>query len=121
MQSRLSAVHADGKAAPRIQPVLRAPLIDRLLADRDAPVVTINAPGGFGKTSLVSQWLEADDRAFISIAGDDPFFSVGEAFLLAAELIVGSDPVVLVIDGSAVATLTWSKVPWPRRPLLLAQ
>jgi LuxR family maltose regulon positive regulatory protein len=69
-----------------------------LLADRDAPVVTINAPAGFGKTSLVSQWLEADDRAFISIAADDPFFSVSEAFLLAAELIVGSDPVVLVID-----------------------
>lgn len=98
MQSRFSAVHADGKEAPRIQPVLRAPLIDRLLADRDAPVVTINAPAGFGKTSLVSQWLEADDRAFISIAADDPFFSVSEAFLLAAELIVGSDPVVLVID-----------------------
>ncbi|HEX2424104.1 MAG TPA: LuxR C-terminal-related transcriptional regulator [Actinomycetota bacterium] len=69
-----------------------------MLADRDAPVVTINAPAGFGKTSLVSQWLEADDRAFISIAADDPFFSVSEAFLLAAELIVGSDPVVLVID-----------------------
>ena len=98
MQSRLSAAHADGKAAPRIQPVLRAPLIDRLLADRDAPVVTINAAAGFGKTSLVSQWLEADDRAFISIAADDPFFSVSEVFLLAAELIVGSDPVVLVID-----------------------
>ena len=98
MQSRFSAVHADGKEAPRIQPVLRAPLIDRLLADRDAPVVTINAPAGFGKTSLVSQWLEADDRAFISVAADDPFFSVSEVFLLAAELIVGSDPVVLVID-----------------------
>jgi LuxR family maltose regulon positive regulatory protein len=98
VQSRFSAEVADSRVSSRVPPVRRAGLIDRLLADPDAPVVTINAPAGFGKSSLVRQWVEADDRVFISIAADDPLFSVSEAFLLAAELIVGSDPVVLVID-----------------------
>lgn len=98
MQSRFSAVRADNKPGPRIQPVPRRGLVDRLLADRDASVVTITAPAGFGKSFLLRQWLEADDRSFVSIAASDPFFSVSEVFLLSAELIVGPDPVVLVID-----------------------
>jgi LuxR family maltose regulon positive regulatory protein len=104
VQSRFSAVLAESKPSPRIQPVPRAGLIGRLLADRDVPVVTINAPAGSGKSFLLRQWVEADDRAFISIAADDPLFSISEAFLLAAELTIGSDPVVLVIDDAHLVT-----------------
>jgi len=104
VQSHFSAALAETNPFPRIQPVRRAGLIGRLLADRDAPIVAITAPAGFGKSFLLHQWEEADDRGFLSIAAGDSLFSISEAFLLAAELTIGSDPVVLVIDDAQLVT-----------------
>ena len=49
--------------------VVRKALIDQLCADRDARVVTVTAPAGYGKTTLLAQWVEQDPRcsAWLSI------------------------------------------------------
>jgi LuxR family maltose regulon positive regulatory protein len=57
---------------PRVRPglVTRAALIDRLLADADTPIVAVEAPGGYGKSTLLVQWAMADSRPFAWLAVD---------------------------------------------------
>lgn len=40
----------------------RARLVDRLLREGGTPVVAVVAPAGYGKTSLLTQWLRSDTR-----------------------------------------------------------
>ncbi|MGZ6994307.1 MAG: AAA family ATPase [Acidimicrobiia bacterium] len=47
---------------PRPGIVTRARLVDRVRSGE--PVVVISAPAGYGKTTLLSQWAEADERPF---------------------------------------------------------
>jgi LuxR family maltose regulon positive regulatory protein len=49
---------------PRIRPggVVRADLVDRLRRDRGTSVVVVSAPAGYGKTTLLTQWLTRDRR-----------------------------------------------------------
>jgi LuxR family transcriptional regulator, maltose regulon positive regulatory protein len=84
----------------RIPSVPRVALIDRLSGARDAQVISITAPPGYGKSFLLRQWAAVDERDFTTIAADDHLFTAGEAFLLAGELIAGSEPLVLVIDNA---------------------
>jgi LuxR family maltose regulon positive regulatory protein len=63
-------------------------------------VISITAPAGYGKTFVLRQWAAVEERAFRTIEADDPLFTVGEAFLLAGELTVGSDPSILAIDNA---------------------
>jgi LuxR family maltose regulon positive regulatory protein len=35
-----------------------------MLADRDARVVVVSAPAGYGKTTLLAEWAEVDDRPY---------------------------------------------------------
>ena len=44
--------------------VVRARLLDRLQAASSATVVTVIAPAGYGKSTLLALWAEADHRAF---------------------------------------------------------
>ena len=63
---------AEVKLAPpqsRPDTVAKADLIARLCASR-SPVVTIVAPAGYGKTTLVARWAEADPRPFAWVALD---------------------------------------------------
>ena len=85
---------------PRISSVPRVALIDRLSGARDAQVISITAPAGYGKSFLLRQWAVVDERDFTTISADDRLFTAGEAFLLAGELIAGSEPLVLVIDNA---------------------
>ena len=43
---------------------VRRPLLIERLAQADPPIVSVVAPSGFGKTTLLSQWAEHDGRAF---------------------------------------------------------
>jgi LuxR family maltose regulon positive regulatory protein len=57
--------------------VVRRPrLLAKLTDGRDAPLVMIVAPAGYGKTSLVAEWAEQDERASVWLAleewHDDP-------------------------------------------------
>jgi LuxR family transcriptional regulator, maltose regulon positive regulatory protein len=51
----------------------RPQLIARLRAARDVPTVAVIAPAGYGKTTLLTLWAQADDRPFawLSLDPDD--------------------------------------------------
>jgi LuxR family maltose regulon positive regulatory protein len=58
---RRSAVPPAGRA------VIRTALLNRLCGAADATLVTIVAPAGYGKTTLLSQWAERDDREVVRL------------------------------------------------------
>ena len=51
--------------------VIRSSLIDRLARDDTCPVVSVAAPAGYGKTTLLAQWAEHDGRAVAWVALDE--------------------------------------------------
>ncbi len=51
--------------------VRRAPLIDRLALEDSRPVVSVVAPPGYGKTTLLSQWAERGGKAFAWVSVDE--------------------------------------------------
>jgi LuxR family transcriptional regulator, maltose regulon positive regulatory protein len=51
--------------------VCRSPLIGRLLRDDCGPVVSVVAPAGYGKTTLLAQWAEVNGQAFAWVSADE--------------------------------------------------
>ena len=53
--------------------VPRPALVARLVAARDVPLVVVVAPAGYGKTTLLTLWAQADDRpvAWVSLDPHD--------------------------------------------------
>src|SRR4051812_4032759 len=86
---------------PRRRLVQRARLIDRLGADGPRLVV-IAAPAGFGKTTLLAQWLAAGERrvAWLALDPGDADVRVFLAHLVAAiqtiEPEAGADALALL-------------------------
>jgi LuxR family transcriptional regulator, maltose regulon positive regulatory protein len=58
---------------PLLRPgtVRRSPLIDRLARGDLRPIVSVVAPPGYGKTTLLSQWAERDGRSFAWVSLDE--------------------------------------------------
>ena len=58
---------------PLVRPgsIRRASLIERLASDTFSPVVSVVAPAGYGKTTLLSQWAEADGQPFAWVSVDE--------------------------------------------------
>jgi LuxR family transcriptional regulator, maltose regulon positive regulatory protein len=52
--------------------VRRSLLIDRLMRDDPGPIVSMVAPAGYGKTTLLSQWAERNGRAFAWVSVEEP-------------------------------------------------
>ncbi|HEX9299975.1 MAG TPA: LuxR C-terminal-related transcriptional regulator [Actinomycetota bacterium] len=100
VQKTIGVPEAGSARYDRLPTIPRVALLDRLRGARDVQVVSISAPAGYGKSFLLRQWADVDERDFTTIAADDRLFTVSEAFLLAGELAVGSDPSVLVIDNA---------------------
>src|SRR5262245_14362343 len=73
----LREVHAVAPQAPVSVPaqrpgsVRRTALVNRLRAARAVPVITLVAPAGYGKTTVLAQWAERDERPFAWIALDE--------------------------------------------------
>ena len=65
-----SQASTSGRYVTRPGTVRRLSLIERL-AQADAPIVSVVAPSGFGKTTLLSQWAEHDSRAFAWVPGEE--------------------------------------------------
>ena len=72
---------ADPASAPLAPPatgkaVVRTALLNRLCSTADGTIVTIVAPAGFGKTTLLAQWAERDRRPVLWLdlepEDDDP-------------------------------------------------
>ena len=70
--------------------VARTALVTRLCA-ADAPVVTIVAPAGYGKTALLLQWVERDRRPSVWPGADEVADAIARA----------SGPTLVVLDGVA--------------------
>jgi LuxR family maltose regulon positive regulatory protein len=106
--------------APRPGSVTRTALVNRLRASRLCRVVSVLAPAGYGKSTLLAQWAERDERPFawVSLAecDRDPLVLAAhvEAALgtidcldsrrrspcaLAASLFALNQAIVLVLDG----------------------
>ena len=58
---------------PVVRPgtVLRLPLTERLARGEPRPIVSVVAPAGYGKTTLLSQWAERNGQAFAWVSVDD--------------------------------------------------
>jgi LuxR family maltose regulon positive regulatory protein len=56
--------------SPREGLVPRTAVVDRLRASTATGLVSVAAPAGYGKTTALSQWSEADDRPFAWISLD---------------------------------------------------
>jgi LuxR family maltose regulon positive regulatory protein len=52
--------------------VRRSLLIERLAKGDASPIVSVVAPAGYGKTTLLSQWAEHNDQAFAWVSVDEP-------------------------------------------------
>ena len=58
---------------PVVRPgtVRRSPLIERLARGEPRPIVSVVAPPGYGKTTLLSQWAERNGQAFAWVSVDE--------------------------------------------------
>jgi LuxR family maltose regulon positive regulatory protein len=59
------------RPSPRPGTVHRSALVEHLAKDDLRPVVSVAAPAGYGKTTLLSQWADRDDRPFAWVSVDD--------------------------------------------------
>jgi LuxR family transcriptional regulator, maltose regulon positive regulatory protein len=59
--------------SPVLRPgtVRRSSLIERLAREDPSPIVSVVAPAGYGKTTLLSQWAEINGRAFAWVSIDE--------------------------------------------------
>ena len=58
---------------PLVRPetIQRSTLIERLVNSNGVPIVSVAAPAGYGKTTLLSQWADRDPLAFAWVSVDD--------------------------------------------------
>ena len=68
----LTRADAASSSSPLVPPatgkaVVRTALLNRLCGTEDGAIVTIVAPAGFGKTTLLAQWAERDRRPVLWI------------------------------------------------------
>ena len=59
------------RPAARPGTIPRSALIGRLAADGSPPIVSVVAPSGYGKTTLLAQWAARDGEAFAWVSLDD--------------------------------------------------
>src|SRR5271169_6561051 len=89
-QPRFSRERAKPPETPYLHPDLvpRTALLERLRAQQTVPVVTIFAPAGYGKSTLLAQVAKSDERpvSLISLEEGD-----NDPVVLAAHLAEGLD------------------------------
>ncbi len=100
---------------PRPLTVRRPRLVRRLLTSGETPVVLIDAPAGFGKSTVLAEWDAADGRPFAWLTlgdrHDDPVLLTASIAGALGDLFPVDDGVYAALYGSRPATL---KVAVPR-------
>jgi LuxR family transcriptional regulator, maltose regulon positive regulatory protein len=110
-----SLTRVDARASRPVAPpatgeaVVRTALLDRLCATADGTIVTIVAPAGFGKTTLLAQWAERDRRPVVWVdlePEDDDAESLSERLAEVADrpgVLVLADDVHVLRSAAALA------------------
>ena len=105
---------------PLIRPgtVLRSSLIERLAGGDPRPIVSVVAPAGYGKTTLLSQWAERNGQSFAWVSVDEADNDAKVLLSYVAEALDAVEP----IDERVFDTLTspGSSVPGSVVPRLSA-
>src|SRR5215831_8315217 len=94
--------------------VHRSSLIDRLTRGDLCPIVSVIAPAGYGKTTLLSQWAEQDGQAFAWVSVDEPDNDPKVLLTYVAEALDEVEPVgerVFAALASPVSSVPGSVVP----------
>jgi len=94
--------------------VCRSLLIERLSGDDPGPIVSVVAPPGYGKTTLLSQWAEGDMRAFAWVSVDDADNDPKVLLTYVAEALDAVEPIdrrVFDALSSPVSSVPGSVVP----------
>jgi LuxR family maltose regulon positive regulatory protein len=88
-------------ALPREEFVYRSELLSRLDGARARPLVLLSAPAGYGKTTLLTQWSEQDDRPFAWVTLDS---ADGDAVVLADSIATSLARLGITQPGHGPAT-----------------
>ena len=96
-------------ARRRSHAVARTPLVNRLCAAVDMPVVALVAPAGFGKTTLLRQWAERDTRPTSWHTPDDGEDALADAAATPGRLVIVDDadtcrPLQRILHATAMGT-----------------
>ena len=101
---------------PPVRPgtIDRSPLVERLAQGDPRPIISVAAPAGYGKTTLLAQWAERDDRAlaWVSVGEGDNDPKVLLAYI--AEALNAVEPVdgrVFDALASAESSVAGSVIP----------
>jgi LuxR family maltose regulon positive regulatory protein len=93
----------------RRQIVIRSALIERLANDDACPLVSVVAPAGYGKTTLLSQWAErGHNQSFAWVSVDEPDNDPKVLLTYVAEALSAVEPIdarvfdALTSSGSSV-------------------
>ena len=80
---------------PLIRPgtVRRSPLIERLARGDQCPIVSVVAPAGYGKTTLLSQWVERNGQAFAWVSVDEGDNDPKVLLTYVAEALAAVEPI----------------------------
>ena len=101
---------------PLVRPgtVGRSALIDRLTRDDARPIVSVVAPAGYGKTTLLSQWAERNGQTFAWVSVDDVDNDPKVLLTYVAEALNAVEPIgrqVFAALASAASSVPGSVVP----------
>jgi LuxR family transcriptional regulator, maltose regulon positive regulatory protein len=101
---------------PLIRPgtVRRSSLVERLAGSDRCPIVSVVAPAGYGKTTLLSQWAEANGQAFAWVSIDEADNDAKVLLTYVAEALDAVEPIderVFDALASPVSSVPGSVVP----------
>jgi LuxR family transcriptional regulator, maltose regulon positive regulatory protein len=94
--------------------IRRSPLIDKLARGDSRPIVSVAAPAGYGKTTLLAQWAEHNGRAFAWVSVDEKDNDPKVLLTYVAEALNAVEPVsdrVFDALASPVSSVPGSVVP----------
>ena len=94
--------------------VPRSLLVERLVGGDPRPIVSVVAPPGYGKTTLLSQWAERNGRAFAWVSVEEPDNDPKVLLTYVAEALDAVEPIdrrVFDALASPVSSVPGSVIP----------
>ena len=101
--ARTGGVHGAGRfplPAARTRQIPRPRLVTDQASERERPVVVVQAPAGYGKSTFAAEWCRSDDRPVAWLALRDSDNDAVQLLLRLTEALEGLDPVdpALLLD-----------------------